>query len=429
MPDGGHAAVRPQHRSRVTERHILALGLALSGTFLVAAVSAAIMTVVAGGSSWAALHLALAGAAGVAIGAFMPHFAITLAGTAPQPAPQRLATIGLLATGSALAVAGVALLGGRVALGGSILVVGGLALVGWQTVAPLRSPLARRHPIVTVTYLLALAELATGVLLGGLGAAGWDPVTRAWAALRPAHAWLTLLGAVSLTIFGTLIYLAPTILGARIRASRTLAVAATGMLVGPPLAALGFALLATPVVLAGTVLTLVGALGQIGYVVDTLRRRGRYTSEHDWRRVAVWHLAAGTGWFAAAVAAALVGFVDGGRIAAWSLGALAVPLVAGWMAQELVGSWTHLAPSVTPGSPGRHAEQRRTLAVASRVRPIAWNVGVGLAWAGAALGVTPLAVGGGALLAASAIASVALLLRALARQEAGVRPGASAPAG
>lgn len=429
MPDGGHAAVRPQHRSRVTERHVLALGLAISGTFLVAAAAAAVVTVASGGGTWAALHLALAGAAGVAIGSFMPHFAITLAGTRPQPAPQRLVTIGLLAAGSTLAVAGVALLGGRVALGGSVVVIGGLALVGWQTVAPLRSPLARRHPIVTITYLLALAELAIGVLLGGLGAAGWDPVTRAWAALRPAHAWLTLLGAVSLTIFGTLIYLAPTILGARIRASRTLAVAATGMLVGPPLAALGFALLATPVVVAGAGLTLLGGLGQIAYVADTLRRRGRYTSEHDWRRVAVWHLAAGTGWFALAVAAALVGVLTGGPVAAWSLGALAIPLVAGWMAQELVGSWTHLAPSVTPGSPGRHAAQRRTLAVASRVRPITWNVGVGLAWGGVAVGATPLAVGGGALLAASAFASVVLLLRALARPEPRVRTGASAPAG
>jgi hypothetical protein len=145
--------------------------------------------------------------------------------------------------------------------------------------------------------------------------------------------------------------------------------------------------------------------------------------------VAFWHLAAGTGWFALAVAAALVGVLTGGPVAAWSLGALAIPLVAGWMAQELVGSWTHLAPSVTPGSPGRHAAQRRTLAGASRVRPITWNVGVGLAWGGVAVGATPLAVGGGALLAASAFASVVLLLRALARPEPRVRTGASAPAG
>ncbi len=413
MPDGGHAAVRPQPRSRVTERHVLALGLAVSGVFLAAAVAAGVVTATGGGGAWAALHLAVAGAAVVAIGAFMPHFAITLAGTAAQPPPQRMATIGLLAVGSALAVAGVTLLGGRVALAGSALVVGGLALVGWQTVAPLRSPLARRHPVVTVTYGLALVELAAGVALGGLGAAGWDPVTAAWAALRPAHAWLTLFGAVSLTIFGTLIYLAPTILGARIRASRTLAAAATGMLAGPPLVALGFALLAAPLVAVGALLTLGGAVGQIGYVVDTLRRRGRYTSEHDWRRVAVWHMVAGSGWFAAAVAAVLADLLGGGRVAAWSIGALAIPLVAGWMAQELVGSWTHLAPSVTPGSPARHAAQRRTLAVASRLRPIAWNGGVALAWAGVALAAAPVTAIGGALLVASAGTAVGLLLRAL----------------
>ena len=62
--------------------------------------------------------------------------------------------------------------------------------------------------------------------------------------------------------------------------------------------------------------------------------------------------------FAAACAAALAGVVGGGPVAGWSIGVLAVPMVAGWLLQELVGSWTHLVPSVTPGSPADHAAQR-----------------------------------------------------------------------
>ena len=180
----------------------------------------------------------------------------------------------------------------------------------------------------------------------------------AWATLRPTHAWLTLLGAVSVTIFGTLVYLAPTIVGAGIRPSLVLAAGAVGMIVGPPLAAIGFALDVRSAVIVGALCTLIGALGQAGYVADAVRRHGQFRSEHDWRRVGVWHLVAGTWWFALAVAVALGELVTGRPVAGWSIGPLVLPLVAGWMLQELVASWTYLAPSVTPGDPSLHAAQR-----------------------------------------------------------------------
>jgi hypothetical protein len=88
-------------------------------------------------------------------------------------------------------------------------------------------------------------------------------------------------------------------------------------------------------------------------------------------------------------------------------------MVAGWLLQELVGSWTHLVPSVTPGDPTIHARQRRILAVASRTRLVAWNVGLGTLWAGLVLDETALSVGGGALLAGAVVVSVTLLARSL----------------
>lgn len=412
MPSGGREAAATEPR-RLTERHVLALGLGVSATFVASAAGAALVAIATGGTSWAALHLALAGAATVAIGAFMPHFAITLAGTRPAPTGQRLTSLALLALGSLTAVLGVTLFGGGWAAAGAGLVVAGLTGVAWHTFAPLREPLARRHPVVAAAYGTALLELATGVVLGGMGAVGVPAVTADWALIRPAHAWLTLFGAVSLTIFATLVYLAPTVLGARIRAGRSLVAGVVGMGLGPIMAAAAFVLDSRPGVLAGMALTVVGAVGQIGYVLDSRRRRGPYTSEQDWRSVAVGHLLAGPFWFAAAVIVALIDLALGRALAGWSIGLLALPLVAGWMLQELVGSWTHLVPSVTPGDPAVHARQRRQLAVAARLRLVAWNAAVALAWGGLALELQPVAIIGLALLAASVAVAVAALARSL----------------
>jgi hypothetical protein len=103
----------------------------------------------------------------------------------------------------------------------------------------------------------------------------------------------------------------------------------------------------------------------------------------------------------------------GRPLAGWSIGVLGVPMVAGWMLQELVGSWTHLVPSVTVGDAASHARQRRVLAVASRTRLIGWNAGVALAWIGISTG-EPLAAVGLSLTGASVLVSLILLGRALA---------------
>ena len=414
MPAGG-ITVRPAVASRPTERHVLALGLGIAALFVVAAGVVAATALPFGGSPWAALHLALVGAATVAIGTFMPHFAVTLAGTRPAPATHRLAAILLLAAGALGVVAGMTVLGPGWTLAGSSLALAGLGLTAWHTFAPTRDPLARRHPIALLAYGLALAELAIAMAIGAAAATGVPMVTAAWATLRPAHAWLALFGAVSLTIFATLVYLAPTVLGARLRPSVPLAVGLFGVAAGPAVAAIGFALALRAIVIGGMAITLMGALGQVAYALDAHRRRGPFTTEHDWRRVVVGHLTAGTAWFAVASGAALAGVIGGGPVAGWSIGVLAVPMVAGWLLQELVGSWTHLVPSVTPGGPADHAVQRRALAHLSRSRLVAWNAGIGLAWAGLTLDQSPMTVAGAILIAGTVAASVVMLARSLTR--------------
>lgn len=416
IPSGGHSAGATA--PRLTERHVLALGLGMSAGFVLLAIASAVVAVVDGGSTWAALHLAMAGAATVAIGTFMPHFAVTLAGTRPSGSAWRLAVLGLLAAGSALVVLGVTVgAGDSIGLLGTALVLTGLGGVAAHTLAPLREPLARRHPVVSATYGLALVELAAGVVVGGLGAAGASVVLGAWGTLRPAHAWLTLFGAISLTILATLVYLAPTVMGARIRAGWSLATAVIGMALGPLIVVAGFVAESRPVVIVGMALAVIGGVGQVAYVIDSWRRRGPFTSEHDWRSVAIGHLVAGTAWFVAATVAALAGIVGGLALVGWSIGLLVLPLTAGWMLQELVGSWTHLAPSVTPGSPALHARQRRVMASAARTRLVAWNGGLAAAWAGAGIGLPLLAALGGAVVALTVVASVLLLVRSLALRE------------
>lgn len=405
----------PGTRTRVSERHVLALGLGIAALFVVAAGISAAVSLPFGGSPWASLHLALVGAATVAIGTFMPHFAVTLSGTRPAPTTERLAAILLLAVGAAGVVAGMQALGSGWTLAGSGLAVVGVGLTARHIVAPTRDPLARRHPIALLAYGLALAELATAMVIGAAGAIGVPAVTDAWATLRPAHAWLSLFGGVSLTIFGTLVYLAPTVLGARLRPSVSLVVGLVGVAAGPLLTAAGFAADLRAAVIAGMAITLIGALGQVAYALDAHRRRGPFTSEHDWRRVVVWHLVGGTAWFAAACSVALAGMLGGSAVAGWSIGVLAVPMVGGWLLQELVGSWTHLVPSVTPGNPADHAAQRRVLAFASRSRLLAWNVGIASVWIGLALDQFPVAWAGAALVGLAVAVSVVTLATSLTR--------------
>jgi hypothetical protein len=191
--------------------------------------------------------------------------------------------------------------------------------------------------------------------------------------------------------------------------------ALVGIGIGPIMVAAAFALDVRAVILAGMGITAAGAVGQVAYVLDSRRRRGPYTSEHDWRSVVTGHLLAGPFWFAAAVTVALAELAFSRSVGSWSLGLLVTPMIAGWMLQGLVGSWTHLVPSVTHGDPVVHARQRRILAAGSRTRLIAWNGGVALLWGGLAIGLPVVATAGGVILVVAVTGSSILLARALAQ--------------
>jgi nitrite reductase (NO-forming) len=399
--------------SRLNERVVLQIGVALAATFLILSIVAGVLPL-AGLHGWTAIHLALAGATTVAIGTFMPHFGVTLAGTRPVAARLRLTGVLLLAVGMLGVALGRPFLGDRVAAGSGVLVLIGLGVTAWATYAPMRSGLVRRHPIVQITYGVALADLTVGASLAILFLLGLGPITSHWVALKPAHAWLNVFGFVSLTIAGTLVYLYPTMLGTRIRPHPTMVVAVLGLMIGPPIVALGAALELSWLAVVGGSVALAGALGLLAYGVEIWRRRGTFAFDVAWHDLTARHAMAGMAWLVAALATAVVGLVrDGVAVPGWGIGLLAVPVIGGWALQVLVAALGHLLPAVGPGSMAVKARQRDLLSRWGLARVVAWNVGLVVLWAGFGLGV-PLLIAAGVLVFAPAVlAALALLVRAL----------------
>lgn len=159
---------------------------------------------------------------------------------------------------------------------------------------------------------------------------------------------------------------------------------------------------------------MIGALGQVAYAVDVYRRRGRWTTDSGWHQATIGHLSAGIAWYPLATATALVGLVrDGPAPPGWGLGALGIPLVAGWALQVLVGAWTHLLPAVASIEPARRAQQRRLLGRLAVPRVGVWNAAVLVAWLGLGLGWLPVALAGIMIFSLVVAGSVGLVLSAL----------------
>ncbi len=414
-PTGDAAAPwQPSRRVRggLNERTVLRIGLLLSVGFMGAALIVALAT--ASRIQWAAIHLALAGASMVAVGTFMPHFGVTLAGARPSSSLLRLAGVVSLAIGAALVVVGVAIGPTFTAFIGAALIWSGLGVTAWTTFVPARHPLARRHPLAQIAYAVALSEVAIGISLPVLLLAGWDPAVAGWASFKPVHVWLNLFGFISLTITATLVYLYPTIVGTRIRMHPSLMVMIIGGIVGAPLVAVGAALGLQELAEAGAVVAITGAIGQLAFAFDVWRRRARWTTDPGWHRLTTGHITAGMAWYLVAIATALVGIVrDGPSPAGWMLGALALPLIAGWTLQVLIGTASHLVPAMVATRPETRARQRVMLSRNATGRLVTWNAGVLLAWVGLGLGLSGAAVAGVALLALAVATSATRLSRAL----------------
>ena len=393
------------------------LAVATAAAFLVAALVSALAAGAGAAvlSPWLPLHLALAGGASTAIAGVMPFFVAALAAGPPAGARLRGGAVLLVAVGAALvAVRGIAPSEGWAPVIGGSVYLAGIGAVALAVQTSGRAGLMMRRPIVSLGYTLALVNVAIGGLLATLMVAGWGPVLEAWGRLRPAHAWTNLLGFVSLVILATLIHLLPTVLGGRILPRRSTALVVLAPAFGSPMVVVGMILGWGPVAGAGAVLALVGAAAMAMQTAGIVRDRGHWTSDPGWHRFASAGMLAGITWYLAGVAvAAWLVITEGPRSEAWSTALVGAPLVAGWVAQVLVASWTHLLPSIGPGGPVAHARQRVVLGRLATPRLVAYNGGVALLWWGWAAAAPALAAVGAGLAGLAIIVSVALAVAAI----------------
>ncbi len=407
------------------ERQVTALAIALAGVFVALALASLVVPGNGRLGTWLPLHLLFAGGASTAIAGVMPFFSAAVSGAPPASRWVRIVAVLGVAVGAAIVVIGrigspgfgdsQSLLAGI----GGLVYIGGVGAVAAATLLPLRAALGPRRIIMGGIYGMALFNVVLGATLATLLLLGSEDVLRSWPALRAAHAWLNLFGFVSLVIAGSLLHLLPTVVGARINRTRASILCFAGVAAGPVIAALGFVIGSRELVLLGAAILLIGALALGVHAVTVLRARATWTTDPAWHRFATWSLVAGIAWFIVGAAIATWSVISAPSVAAgWQLGPLIAPLAAGWVAQILIGAWSHLVPAVGPGSPQRHAAQRRILGRGATFRLVVLNGGVAAMLAATATGVDPLMTGGVAAVAASGIAAVALLAMALVTRDA-----------
>jgi nitrite reductase (NO-forming) len=297
---------------------------------------------------WLLVHLLLLGAATNAIVVWSNHFAAAVL-RSPAPAHRRW-EVARLATLNA-GVAGV-LVTGTVAPGQRWLAVAGPAAVFGAVLAHLvalvvrlRRALPARHRVIVHYYLAAAVALLVGVPVGsGMLLAPGDP------RLLLFHAHVNLLGWVTLTVLGTLLTLWPTVLRTRMAGGEVRAATRALPLAVAGLGLLGVGLLAWWPPVAATGLALVAAAVVVISVPAVASARARPPSSF-----AGWSIAAAVGWLLVALAVDLATLVTaaGPVGAAERFGVVLVPLLAGFVAQVLIGALAYLLPMALGGGPAR----------------------------------------------------------------------------
>ncbi|GIE54269.1 hypothetical protein Ani05nite_78030 [Amorphoplanes nipponensis] len=312
---------------------------------------------------WLAIHLLLLGAVTNAILVWSAHFTVAVL-RCPAPASRRGEALRL--AGLNLGVAGVLTAGvtDRPApgLAGAALVFAAVgAHLAWLA-GRLRAALPARFTVTVHYYLAAAVALLTGIPVGAwMLAADNDSRPR----LLLFHAHVNLLGWVTLTVLGTLLTLWPTVLRTRMADGAVLAARRALPLAVGGIALTGLAVLAWWPPLAAGGLALVAAAVTVTALPAAQAARHRPPASFPG-----WSIAAGGGWLlvALAVDAWCLLSADGPATAADRFGAVLVPLLAGFVAQTLLGALAYLLPMALGGGPAavrdrterldRHGAQR-----------------------------------------------------------------------
>lgn len=318
---------------------------------------------------WLPLHLALAGAASVAICGAMQTFVLAMtASKSPADWKQQtqfaLVNLGVLLLGIGYPLGW----GWLLALGGgifvtSILILGDIVRIAWF------KALNKRHVVPILFYAGAIVSMLIGGVLGALVGSGAIK-GGTWVQLRGAHLTLNVLGWISLTIAGTLITLLPTTLRIRMpvwrgRPSAWLLMGGVGVL------SAGWAFDSHPVKAAGALVYALGALS-MGVMV----RRVLATKRKWPMPISAKHLLCAFVWFSLGSVALAVQAVRGSDELMAFRDPFLLVFVGGWMAQTLLGAWMFLLPMWRAGHPEERRRSWAAMEMLGGVQLFALNAGL-----------------------------------------------------
>ena len=423
---GSKGVPRRQAIDRRADRVVAMTAIVGAMAFLVVAVLVAFLPSAERVGLWLPIHLALAGAASTAIAGVMPFFSAAIGTAQPVDARLRWMSVLLVAGGASAITFGFSRGLLTLASLGGLAFIAGAIIVGYATLAPWRRSLGPKGGVVAVGYGAALAMVVLGATLATLFLAGWPPVMEAWASLKPAHAWLNLVGFVSLIIATTLLHFFPTVVGSRIRRTAAAYAATLGLASGSAVVASGFALSSDSVVRVGAVLVAVGAVGLTVYAGQIWRARFHWRTDHAWHAFAMGGLVSAIAWFDVGMLLAVFRLLrDRSTAGAVDVTILIGPLVAGWLGLAILSSATHLVPAVGPGDAAAHARQRISLGRWAVPRLVGANAGIIAATLGLAVGLDVVTALGTVLLGMTVLLTAILLVAAVA---AGYRDVRSASA-
>jgi hypothetical protein len=399
---------------RSGDRTVTLAAIAVASAFLGLALASFVLPPELRRGTWLPLHLALAGGASTAIAGVLPFFVAAFAMAPPAAAALRWAGVLAVATGASAVALGVVTATTALSVPGGIGFVAGIALVGAAALRPLVGALGPSRGIVTRAYVIALANVAVGATLGTLFLAGWPWAVDSWARLRPAHAWLNLVGFVSLVIATTLVHFLPTVVGTRIAAHPSGRVAVAALATGPTGVALGYAVGQSPLVLAGAVVTFVGALALCMYAVRVWSTHTRWSTDPGWHRFAIGGLGSAIGWFTIAIGSIGAETIASAAASSSRLIQLpSAPFIVGWVVQAILASATHLVPAIGPGDQAVHGRQRGILGVLAGPRLGSLNAGVAALTVGSWTELSQLVIAGTAAVAIPLAVSLWLFARAI----------------
>lgn len=320
-----------------------------SALWLVAAALAGALHGALPAPRWLLIHLLLLGAATHAIFVWSQYFAYALLrsrGSLTERRSQNLRLV--LANGAAvLVLVGVPSGTWPITALGSAALVTAVVWHGASLVQRMRRSLPGAFGRTVRYYVCAAALLAIGATLGALAAlAGTGPH------LTLAHALVNLLGWVGITIAGTVVTLWPTVLRTRAHdhaatgAARALPLLGVGTVVAA--AGGGFSIIA--LILVGIALYLAGVvIIAISLVHAAVQSPPRSVAALSMGAGMAWWIAT-LGWLFVTLTVALSAGADSAEAARSAFAAVPF-LVAGFVAQVLIGALSYLLPVVLGGGP------------------------------------------------------------------------------